>query len=139
MGLKKTPLLRGNSTLKKSPLLKNSSSLKSGSKIKVKPKTEEQKKSQQEQWETDLAFYMEIWSERTHVCISCDKGLGNEPNLCFFEHGLPKSKYPQYRYNKENVSLICMECHANKEAGFASKKYQIKLDELKQKHLNGEL
>src|ERR1043165_5676907 len=132
--MKKTPLKRTNGLKSGGGLSRTSSSLKKGGKIKAKPKTKEQKEAQQEQWEKDKAFYLEIWNERPHYCISCDKYLGEVPNLCFFEHGLPKSTFPQYRYNKENLSLVCISCHQEKEAGFPNEKYKIKLNELRRKH-----
>lgn len=131
---------RGQTSLKSTPLKRGGSKLKS-CKLKVKPKTEEQKANQQEEFEKDREFYLEIWSERPHICVSCDKYLGEEPNLCFFEHCLEKGidRYAHLRYCKENLKLVCHECHNLKGSGFPTEQYNEILKEVKRKFDNGEL
>lgn len=128
--LKRTPLKRGTNTLKQGK------GLKSGGRIKVKPKTEEQKREQQEQYERDVRFYTEeVWNKRPHYCQACNKWLGNEPNLCFFDHLLPKSQYPELRYEPENLYLTCSQHHSEKEAGFPHPKHQEAINKVKEKFL----
>lgn len=143
MGLKKTPLSRGNATLKKSPLKKKGNSfLKSGGKIKVKPKTEEQKEERQKLYEIDKAFYLSIWEsmELPRRCFETDKLLPSEPLLTMFHHLLYKQVYPEYRHSKWNIVVILPEVHSQTHTD-SDKTPKIKALtlELKQKCLNGEL
>lgn len=64
----------------------------------------------------DHEMYLEIASERPHVCDNC--------NVCIFEigdknfhHILPKRKtqYPQYRHKKWNITVLCWQCHSKAE------------------------
>lgn len=121
--MKKVPLKRSTPLKKSNSLRPGNSKLKPG-KIKVKAKTEEQKKEKQEQYERDVKFYTEeIWDKRPHYCEACEVYLGNEPNLCFFDHLLPKSKYPELRYEPGNIFLCCPTHHSEKESGFPHPKH----------------
>lgn len=127
--LKKTPLKKKNS-------LRPGSGLKKSGKIKPKKKTEEEKKDQQAQFERDVLFYVtEIWDKRPHYCECCNKWLGNEPNLCFFDHLLPKSKYDFLRYEPDNIMLVCQTHHSSKEAGFPHPKHQEAINKAKERFL----
>lgn len=118
MPLKRSPLKKGSSSLKQGKGLKKSS-------IKKKPKTEEQKKEQQDQFEKDVKFYTtEVWDQRPHYCESCEKWLGPEPNLCFFDHLKEKNPFPELRYEPDNIGLVCMSCHSTRTAGFPSERHQ---------------
>lgn len=68
--------------------------------------------------EKDLIFYQEIWNERPHYCQNCNKFLGssfytqdNKPILYRYSHIIPKSIYPYLRHYKDNINLLCLECH----------------------------
>lgn len=102
MGLKRTPLKKGNSQLKK------------GGKIKSKPKTEEQKKEREELFKKDKAFYTEIWDEMElpRRCFETGKLLPSEPLLTMFHHCLYKQSYPQFRHCKWNIVVILPDVHA---------------------------
>lgn len=141
--MKKTPLKRGNSKLKSTPLKSSGKGLKKGScKIKVKPKTEEQKAVQEEQFEKDKEFYMSIWNNMPlpRRCFETGKLLPSEPNLMLFHHCLPKSQFESYRHKEWNIVVVLAEVHAMTHSD-DSKTPKIKqyTEELKQKHLNGEL
>tara|TARA_Y100001938_G_C8062852_1_gene418391 strand:- start:1038 stop:1289 length:252 start_codon:yes stop_codon:yes gene_type:complete len=56
-------------------------------------------------------MFFEIWNEREHRCTNCKKHLGNEPIAHFFSHIKPKGLYPELKYDKDNIQLLCMECH----------------------------
>jgi hypothetical protein len=58
--------------------------------------------------ETDMLFYLEIWSERPHVCFECDGPLGDEPLLQYFHHVLEKGspRYAHLRHEKMNIVLL---------------------------------
>lgn len=68
-------------------------------------------------------MFLEIWQERPHYCTNknCNKWLGNEPRTFFFSHIKPKSVYPQLRLNKNNIQLLCFDCHQIFDFGDKSK------------------
>lgn len=63
-------------------------------------------------------FFLSIWNKRKHYCENCKKWLGNEPLSYMFDHVLPKYKHEDLKFEKENIILVCLECHDNKERGF---------------------
>lgn len=128
-------------TLKRTPLKKGGGLKKGKSRLKAKPKTEEQKVQQQEQWEKDKKFYEHIWSTRPHICTSCDKPIHGELRTVYIEHCLEKSvdKYTHLRYCDDNIFIICFPCHQLKTNGFPTEKYQKIIDETRRKFNNGEL
>ena len=73
-------------------------------------------------------FFMSIWNGRPHKCEHCGKSLGSEPRSYMFDHLLEKSKYPDLKYEPENILLVCLECHDNKTRGNISEKYQEKIN-----------
>jgi len=121
--MKKTPLKRSMTPLKRTP-------------IKRKPVDPEKKKAREEQHNLDKAFYMSIWESRPHYCVSCNKYLGSEPSTYNFDHILEKAKYPELRYEKNNIGLLCLQCHGSKTNGFPSKKYQEIIEGTKKMFLN---
>ena len=67
------------------------------------------------------SFFLSIWNKKVHNCENCNKWLGNEPLTYMFDHLLEKSKYPELMYEKENIMLVCLDCHNNKTNGIISK------------------
>lgn len=63
-------------------------------------------------------FFLQIWGSRPHKCEGCGKWLGEEPRSYMFDHLLEKSKYPDLKFEEENIMLVCLECHDNKTRGF---------------------
>lgn len=61
------------------------------------------------------AFFMEIWHTRPHKSQISGTKLGKEPLTVFFHHILPKEKYPQAKYDEENIILLTLEEHDNVE------------------------
>jgi hypothetical protein len=61
----------------------------------------------------DWLFYLEIWSERPHVCFETNAPLGDEPLTIFFHHVLEKgiNRYKKYRHCKWNIVLITWQVH----------------------------
>lgn len=74
------------------------------------------------------AFFSEIWKERPHVCQNCGTHLGYQIRSYMFDHLLEKEKYPQLEFEKENIWMVCLECHDNKSRGFISDKYREKIN-----------
>jgi len=68
--------------------------------------------------EKDTKFYEQIWQERKHYCENCGKFLGNNfresnGNLISYRyaHIIPKAVYPYLRHYKDNILLLCLDCH----------------------------
>jgi len=102
------------------------------SKLKVRKKSLEEIQENKELRSEDLRVYNEVWNERSHICVSCGIGLGNELKTYHIEHCLPKSVYPQYRHDKRNLFLICLDCHTLKENSFPTEKYAQIIKETKE-------
>ena len=73
-------------------------------------------------------FFMSIWNKRPHRCQHCGKPLFDEPLSYMFDHILEKNKYEDLRYEEENIWLVCLECHDNKNRGIISEKYREKIN-----------
>lgn len=56
-------------------------------------------------------LFEEIWNERPHECENCGRGLGSVAIANYFSHHKPKGKYPEFRLDKSNIDLLCMDCH----------------------------
>jgi len=56
-------------------------------------------------------IFFEIWEEREHYCKNCKSYLGEEPIAQFFAHIKPKSTHPKLRLDKNNIILLCSDCH----------------------------
>ena len=80
--------------------------------IKKKEKTENTKKLHE--------WFKKIWNELSspRVCEECGEWLGNEPNLCFFDHLIEKSSHPELAFTRENIFICCKTCHSEKTNGF---------------------
>ena len=85
------------------------------------------KKKKTGEWE----LFMEIWNERPHVCVKCNKRLGNIPQPIFFSHILTKGRTPELRLNKDNIELLCSEHHMEWETGDLETKRNFPWDEKK--------
>lgn len=64
----------------------------------------------------DTAFYSEIWRERLHKCELCGVDLGGAWKNWNFHHLKLKSKFPELRYEKDNLILVCLTCHSNEHS-----------------------
>lgn len=68
-------------------------------------------------------FFMKIWRKRPHHSqVSLDY-LGKEPLSVFFHHILPKNKYPDAKFDEENIILLTLEEHDQVESDIY--RYQI--------------
>lgn len=63
--------------------------------------------------ETGIQFHLftEIWMKRKHYSEVSGKWLGEEALSTLFHHILPKSKYPEARFDEENIILLTFEEH----------------------------
>lgn len=60
-------------------------------------------------------FFMSIWKIRVHKSEVSGDRLGSEPLTIFFHHILPKEKYPQAKFDEENIILLTLDEHTNVE------------------------
>jgi hypothetical protein len=74
-------------------------------------------KSAKKKIDQDKKFYEELWSERPHYCEECDKDLGENWAKYMFSHILSKGSQPKLRHNKDNINILCLECHQKWEFG----------------------
>lgn len=56
-------------------------------------------------------LFLEIWNERIHRCENCGIDLGRIPRAYMFAHIKAKSVDRANRLNKENIRLLCWDCH----------------------------
>lgn len=59
----------------------------------------------------ERAIFLSIWDERPHYCENCGKPLGDTPKTHFFSHKKSKGAFPEQRLIKDNIELLCYECH----------------------------
>lgn len=70
-----------------------------------------------EKIDLDTEFYKEIWSERPHYCEECNGFLGDRWERYMFSHILSKGSQPKLRHVKENINILCFDCHHKWEFG----------------------
>lgn len=82
-------------------------------KVKMQPKVFRRKEPTGE-----LFLFKEMWQDaldksgdESPKCRCCGERLGTSFNICFFSHLLSKGLYPAYRLLKENIWIICFDCH----------------------------
>lgn len=85
-----------------------------------------------------LSFYREVWEERPHYSEVSGKWLGDIPRLAYFEHLIPKSSHPQYKYEKRNIALVTAQEHHVKENGFPLPKHKELIEKAKKELICGE-
>lgn len=65
--------------------------------------------------ERNNLFFL-IWQERPHESEISFTDLGKTINSTYFHHILPKNKYPQAEFDKQNIILLTFEEHEAVEA-----------------------
>lgn len=115
-----------------------SGSLKSGglkkSGIKSQGGIKRSNNGNKNQFAEDLAFYERIWNKRPHICESCGERLG-EFSHWFFDHLAEKGPHPEFRYEEENIALVCIQCHHLRNMGFPTEKHLMAIEKAKKKFL----
>jgi len=119
--------------LKRTTPLKKSGSLKR-SKLKAKPRTEEQKEIDRLTRDADRRFCEELWRTRGPRSEVSGTYLGSEPNWACVHHLVSKAKYPVYRYDSDNVILLTLQEHADTENGNPSEIVRKRTEQVKQKY-----
>lgn len=82
----------------------------------IKPRSEKNKEIIRQ----ELFMFKEIWDERKKECEHCKIEL-TVWHPILFHHIRTKGSHPELRLVKENIALICAECHI-KEHGFKPRK-----------------
>ena len=60
-------------------------------------------------------MFQEIWKNRAHKSEVSGTYLGSELLSIYFHHILPKSKYPLFALDEENIILLTGDEHTNVE------------------------
>lgn len=82
------------------------------------------KSNRQKRWQKDV--FEEIWNERNHHCEICLRYI-QEPKTFCFAHILSKWRYPEYKFLKQNIALVCsIECHEEMDRMNTHNDYKIK-------------
>lgn len=66
----------------------------------------------------EAQLFKEIWAERPHVCAHCGRQLSDPMRAGYFSHIHSKGARPDLRLCKDNIELLCLECHSRHEFGF---------------------
>lgn len=79
---------------------------------KISTKGVELKKIKTENTRLQFLLFDEIWKEhKTKTCFECGKWVDGKSSS-HFHHLLFKSQYPEYKFEKWNIVLICENCHS---------------------------
>lgn len=62
------------------------------------------------------AFFLSVWIKRPHKSELDSTYLGNTHLSIYFHHILPKKKFPQAKYDPENIILLTLDQHSNVES-----------------------
>lgn len=95
----------------------------------------ENKEKKKEYTEKQFELFRQIWNEREHNCQSCGKYLGKEIKSIFFDHLIEKSKRKDLALEKDNILLVCADCHHVKTIGFPTAKHLEYINKAKEKYL----
>lgn len=57
-----------------------------------------------------------LWENEPHYSEISNKWLGNENNTCFWHHLYPKSTYPEYEFDRDNIIRLTANEHTECEA-----------------------
>lgn len=80
-------------------------------------------------------LFQEIWKERQHLSEVSGKDLRTEALTWMFHHILPKSKYPEAAFDKDNIILLTWEEHQLVEGDpYRYEEINKRREQLKQKY-----
>lgn len=60
-------------------------------------------------------LFMSIWKKRPHKSEISNTFLAGEPSSAYFHHILPKEKYPEAKFDEDNIILLTFDEHNNVE------------------------
>jgi len=119
--------------MKRTPLKRKPGPIGKPNKIKRKPPTAEKLEADRKQSEKDREFYNKIWQSRPHRCVVCNVSLGSEMKTVYMDHLIEKSTHPELRYEPDNITVVCIDCHGCKTNGFPKPKHEQLIDEAKKR------
>ena len=61
-------------------------------------------------------WFQELWENEPHYSELSSKWLGYENNTCFWHHIYPKSNYPEYEFDRDNIIRLTADEHQEVEA-----------------------
>lgn len=76
-----------------------------------KERREEGERKKKEEKERMWALFTEIWLERPHYSEVSWAWLGKEMLSIYFHHILPKGKYKEAKFDKDNIILLTWDEH----------------------------
>jgi uncharacterized protein YvpB len=80
-------------------------------------------------------FFLEVWKKRQHYSEVSGEWLGKEPLSIYFHHILPKNKYPEAKFDEENIILLTFDEHQNVESNkFRYEEINIRRERLQEKY-----
>lgn len=85
-------------------------------KIPTKLMTKEESTVRHEDIQDMQFFFLSIWKKRPHFSEVSRAYLGSEALSIYFHHILPKNKYPQAAFDKENIIILTPDEHTNVES-----------------------
>ncbi len=82
-------------------------------------------------------LFMELWKKLSspRKCTSCGQRIWGECLSIYFDHLLPKNKYPEFEFEEKNIYFCCVKCHSKKENGFPTEKHRESIEKVKQELL----
>lgn len=61
-------------------------------------------------------LFILIWNKRRHYSEISNVYLGTEPLTIYFHHILAKNKYPEAKFDEENIIILTPDEHTNVES-----------------------
>lgn len=79
-------------------------------------------------------WMLDIWNRmpKTKECRSCRRKIWGEFSTLYFDHLLPKKKYPEFEFEEKNIYFCCGECHTKKENGFPTPAHKAAIEKAKE-------
>lgn len=78
-------------------------------------------------------WFQELWDKMGNLkrCSSCEMRIYGEIRTIYFDHLLPKNKYPELEFEEKNIYFCCANCHTKKENGFPTEKHEEAIQKAK--------
>jgi hypothetical protein len=82
-----------------------------------------QKSNRQSTGQKEL--FQRIWNTRVHKCYLCSEYIPEMKSFCF-AHILSKWRYPEYKFEENNIALVCsQDCHKKLDSINAHRDHEI--------------
>lgn len=118
--MKRVPLRRGTKSLRRTS-------------IKRKIKSEEQINDENEEKEKMWRLFEQLWNGlREKRCWNCNCPIYGENLTIYWDHCLQKDKYPELKFERNNLFFCCSSCHQLKGNGFPGEKHLEAINKAKE-------